>query len=67
MTQTQVIHGPTVNFTRGVLYQVTLASGMIVTSPAGFGPESPDADVSEPVVSEDGRLLVDVTRVAPAE
>ena len=58
----QVIHGPTVESQTGILYQVTLPSGMIVTNPSGFGePECPGAAVT-PYVTEDGRVLAVETR-----
>ena len=41
-----------------LLYQVTLASGRIVTRPEDFGStEAFEADYYRPVFAEDGRLL----------
>jgi hypothetical protein len=42
-----------------LLYQVTLASGRIITSPDSFGDEetTPAESYFRPVFSEDGRLL----------
>jgi hypothetical protein len=39
------------------IFQVTLASGQIVTSSEGFVDVIPGAQVSEIIFSEDGRLL----------
>ncbi len=47
--------GPVLDLPGGVIYHVTLPSGAIVTSPAGFG----DWDLAAgPVVAEDGTVLV---------
>jgi hypothetical protein len=43
------IHGPYLPLASGcIMYQVTLTSGMIVTSPSGFGPtvDQPVTDMS---------------------
>lgn len=53
------IAGPMPSFAgRTVLFHVTLPSGMIVTSPEGFGTEPAPTPPSQPVVAEDGRVLV---------
>jgi hypothetical protein len=41
MFEPWVVHGPVVPSTNRIIYQVTLASGMIVTSPEGFGEPLP--------------------------
>ncbi len=55
----EVIHGPTVPMVPGVLYQVTLASGLIVTNPEGFATGSHDqaSPTRDVHVSERGHLL----------
>ncbi len=57
MSDIVVVHGPTVDAPCSMMYQVTLASGIIVTNPGGFG--EPEAEYEEfvPIVSEDGRVL----------
>lgn len=55
----KVVHGPTVQLTSGdILYQVTLASGAVITSPSAF--EAPKLTPAEPktIVTMDGRVLV---------
>jgi hypothetical protein len=57
MMEPQIIHGPTVEVPTGMVYEVTLPTGMIVTNPTGFGlPEKP-GDAVTPYVTEDGRVL----------
>ncbi len=52
----ETIHGPIAELVAGnVIYQVTLASGMIVTRPMGFGDEKLTS--TSVVVSEDGKVL----------
>ena len=48
-----------IDVSRRLLYQVTLASGRVVTSPEAFGDgEAPvREDYYRPVFAEDGRLL----------
>lgn len=53
----EVIHGPTAPLAGTVIYQVTLASGMIVTNPAGFGVERPSVPAPDVVVTESGQVL----------
>lgn len=54
----EVIHGPVAPTTaNGVIYQVTLASGMIVTSPAGFSSDVTTRAVTPTIVTGDGRVL----------
>ena len=62
MTDIQVIHGPTAgNGAGGVIYQVTLARGMVLTNPQAFGSDGCDIDDSlgrpGPVIAEDGSVL----------
>ena len=53
----ETIHGPIAQLAAGsVIYQVTLASGMIVTSPMAFGDDKPAA-TTPVVVSQDGKIL----------
>jgi|SwirhisoilCB1_FD_contig_21_1559369_length_329_multi_2_in_0_out_0_2 hypothetical protein len=53
----ETIHGPIAQLVAGnVIYQVTLASGMIVTRPMGFGDGKP-AETAPVIVSEGGRVL----------
>ena len=40
-----------------VIYQVTLASGMVITSPTGFGEDQPTLNPPAVVVSESGEIL----------
>jgi len=55
----ETVQGPVVPRAIGcVIYQVTLASGMIVTSPAMFGSAEEDQIAPQVVVTEDGRVLV---------
>jgi hypothetical protein len=54
----EIIHGPVAPTTaNGVIYQVTLASGMIVTSPAGFSSDVSARAVTPTIVTGDGRVL----------
>lgn len=39
------------------IFQVTMPSGMIVTSPDGFGPTAEDEPSGSLIVTEDGRVL----------
>jgi len=41
-----------------MVYQVTLASGMIVTNPETFGNGEDQVPYSAVIISEDGRVLV---------
>jgi hypothetical protein len=54
----EVIQGPVTPSVAGIIYQVTLASGMIVTNPAGFGDTRPGSISTRTIVAEDGRVLV---------
>jgi hypothetical protein len=55
----EIIHGPTAPVTAGgIIYQVTLASGMIVTSPAAFGAIESNKVEQKTIVTEDGRVLI---------
>jgi hypothetical protein len=57
MMEPQVIHGPTVEVPTGIVYEVTLPSGMIVTNPSGFGKPAKPGNAVIPYVTEDGRVL----------
>jgi hypothetical protein len=57
MTEPQVIDGPTAPSTGQVIYQITLAKGLILTNPAAFGSADDSVPSSDPVFSEDGKLL----------
>ena len=55
----RIIHGPLAPLTMGgVIYQVTLASGMIVTSPFAFGAIEEGSVLQKTVVTGDGRVLI---------
>jgi hypothetical protein len=56
MIEPQVIDGPSVELPGGVIYHVTLPSGAIVTSPAGFG-DGKQTNGSGVIVAEDGTVL----------
>ncbi|MDO8475061.1 MAG: hypothetical protein Q7W02_02500 [Candidatus Rokubacteria bacterium] len=52
------IRGPIAQLAAGgVIYQVTLASGMIVTNPAAFGEQKQASVAPAVVVSEKGEIL----------
>ena len=53
----EVIYGPSVPTFGGVIYQVTLTSGIIVTSPDGFPDEGDVKSHRVVVVSVRGQLL----------
>lgn len=54
----QIIKGPTVSSpSNGIIYHVTLASGMIATNPSAFPAEETAPHHSGAVVTEDGRVL----------
>jgi hypothetical protein len=53
----ETIQGPIAQLVAGsVIYQVTLASGMIVTRPTGFGEEK-STSTAPVIVSQDGKVL----------
>lgn len=53
-----IIHGPTAQLVAGeIIYQVTLASGMIVTNPSAFGEDETLHPVPTAIVTEDGKIL----------
>ena len=55
----KIIKGPIAQLASGnVIYQVTLASGMIVTNPAAFGAIERDLVAQKIVVTNDGRVLI---------
>lgn len=52
------IRGPIAPLKTGnIIYQITLASGMIVTSPAAFGMDESAIESSPIIVGEDGRVF----------
>lgn len=52
------IRGPMAPLGSGnVIYQVTLASGMIITNPAAFGLEEHTIVPASPIVGENGQVL----------
>jgi hypothetical protein len=59
MTEPEIIHGPTVDQNGGrIIYQVTLAQGMVLTNPSDFGGlDQPSLTAPGPVVTEDGRVI----------
>jgi hypothetical protein len=64
-----VLDGPMPSIMGGILYQVTLPSGMIITNPNGFGNGLSQPLEVAPVVTSDGRVLMvgrpQVNPVAP--
>jgi hypothetical protein len=54
----QVIDGPIVPAGGGLIYQVTLASGAVLTNPGAFADEHPGAREVNPYIADDGRLLI---------
>jgi hypothetical protein len=52
------VAGPTVEVTGTLIYQITLASGVIVTDPAAFSRREAQPVSDVPVFTEDGRPLV---------
>lgn len=54
----KTINGPISQLVSGeIVYQITLASGMIITTPSGFGETESFVISPSPIVSEDGRVL----------
>lgn len=55
----EVVRGPVVE-TPGtmIIYQITLASGVVVTDPSAFGRREVEPASDVPVFAEDGRPLV---------
>ncbi len=52
------IRGPITQLVSGeIIYQVTLASGMIVTNPKAFGTDEVHLAPSGTIVSESGKIL----------
>jgi len=55
----KTIKGPIVPLTAGsIVYQITLASGMVITNPAAFGPEGGTIAPTPIVVAENGQILI---------
>jgi hypothetical protein len=59
VTEPEVIAGPVADSAGVIIYEITLSSGMIVTSPSAFGRPAESQEIPlPPVVTEDGRVLV---------
>ena len=54
----EVVRGPVVEAPSAIIYQITLASGVIVTDPSAFGARTVEPASDVPVFTEDGRPLV---------
>jgi hypothetical protein len=55
----EIIRGPLAPLIAGgVVYHVTLVSGMIVTSPSAFGAIEHGEIIEKIVVTQDGRVLI---------
>jgi hypothetical protein len=54
----EVVRWPVVESTGTMIYQITLASGVVVTDPSAFGRRAAEPASDVPVVTEDGRPLV---------
>jgi hypothetical protein len=52
------VHGPVVETAATMIYQVTLASGVIVTDPAGFAHRDAEPTSDVPVFTVDGEPLL---------
>lgn len=63
VVEPKIIDAPIAPAPGGVIYQVTLASGAVLTNPAAF-PDGPatNAEVN-PYLADDGRLLVSEHRL----
>lgn len=55
---TEVVRGPVVETQGTMIYQITLASGVIVTDPSAFPRREAEPESNLPVFTEDGRPLV---------
>lgn len=54
----KTIKGPIVPLATGnVIYQVTLASGMVITNPSAFGPDGETTPPTPVIVGENGQVL----------
>lgn len=53
----EIIHGPVAPQGGGVIYQITLPQGLVMTKPSDFEVPQPLAVQPARVVSHDGRLL----------
>ncbi len=59
----EIINGPIAPVTAGgIIYQVTLSSGMIVTSPEAFGVVE-NKNIEQPLIIGDGRVLINPVKV----
>ncbi len=52
------VAGPTVANGGTMIYQITLASGVVVTDPTAFGRRAVQVASDVPVFAEDGRPLI---------
>jgi hypothetical protein len=58
ITKTIIIQGPVIpSITGGVLYEVTLASGIIITNPINFGQSERTYLSSNDIITEKGEVL----------
>lgn len=55
---TETVPGPVVETSGAIIYQITLASGVIVTDPSAFQRPSAEPAADVPVFTDDGRPLV---------
>jgi|GEM_PF-4730418 len=53
----KIIEGPIDPTVGGIIYQVTLASGAILTNPGAFPEGCPAAQEVNPYIAQDGRFL----------
>lgn len=54
----EIINGPTIpSGNNNIIYQITLASGMIITNPSAFGNGIYPEVIPSFIISEDGKIL----------
>jgi hypothetical protein len=58
----QIIYGPIAPGGNGIIYQVTLASGAVVTNPAAFGDAQDAPPRPWPLIADDGTVLTPAAR-----
>ena len=59
----QIVRGPVSGQNGGLIYQVTLAQGLVLTNPQSFGDAEPQTTAAPgPVISQDGRVLAPAQR-----
>ena len=69
MKEPIIVTGPVVPSAGNIIYEITLASGMIVTNPGGFRQPTEPASQGPhgaPIVTLDGHVLVLPPTVEPA-